>query len=165
MVEEKIAEIYSEQEMRCPVHLSIGQEATAVGVCINLNKEDIKSVAKVLESHWLTQGKYVEEFESSLSSYCKVKYAISSNSATSSLILTYKALNLGKGDYLWTSANTFVATSNAIKYCEAKPIFLDVDRETLCLSHHSLAKFLKNNCEVRDDGSCWNKVSNKKGPP
>ena len=41
MVEQKIAELYSEQEMRCPVHLSIGQEAVAVGVCNNLHKEDI----------------------------------------------------------------------------------------------------------------------------
>ena len=45
-VEEQIAEKYAEQEMRCPVHLSIGQEATAVGVCINLGKED-----QVLSAH------------------------------------------------------------------------------------------------------------------
>ena len=41
MVEERIAKLYSEQEMRCPVHLSIGQEAVAVGVCAHLQKNDI----------------------------------------------------------------------------------------------------------------------------
>ena len=53
MVEEKIAELYPEQEMRCPVHLSIGQEATAVGVCAFLSKDDIVMSAHRAYAHYI----------------------------------------------------------------------------------------------------------------
>ena len=56
MVEEKIAELYSEQEMRCPVHLSIGQEAVAVGVCEHLSQEDIAMSAHRAHAHYLAKG-------------------------------------------------------------------------------------------------------------
>ena len=56
MVEEKIAELYSEQEMRCPVHLSIGQEAVAVGVCENLSQNDIVMSAHRAHAHYLAKG-------------------------------------------------------------------------------------------------------------
>ena len=56
MVEERIAELYSEQEMRCPVHLSIGQEAPAVGVCSLLNKKDIVMSAHRAHAHYLAKG-------------------------------------------------------------------------------------------------------------
>ena len=56
MVEEKIAELYSEQEMRCPVHLSIGQEAVAVGVCEHLDQKDIVMSAHRAHSHYLAKG-------------------------------------------------------------------------------------------------------------
>jgi len=56
MVEEKIAELYSEQEMRCPVHLSIGQEAVAVGVCEHLDQKDIAMSAHRAHAHYLAKG-------------------------------------------------------------------------------------------------------------
>jgi pyruvate dehydrogenase E1 component alpha subunit len=56
LIEEKIAELYSEQEMRCPVHLSIGQEATAVGVCAHLKKKDVVLSAHRAHAHYLAKG-------------------------------------------------------------------------------------------------------------
>jgi len=56
LTEEKIAELYSEQEMRCPVHLSIGQEATAVGVCAHLKKKDVVLSAHRAHAHYLAKG-------------------------------------------------------------------------------------------------------------
>ena len=56
MVEERIAKLYSEQEMRCPVHLSIGQEAVAVGVCKHLQKNDIVMSAHRAHAHYLAKG-------------------------------------------------------------------------------------------------------------
>lgn len=56
MVEERIAELYPEQEMRCPVHLCIGQEATAAGVCINLSREDCLLSAHRAHGHYLAKG-------------------------------------------------------------------------------------------------------------
>ena len=56
LVEEKISELYAEQEMRCPVHLSIGQEATAVGICAHLQKEDLVLSAHRAHAHYLAKG-------------------------------------------------------------------------------------------------------------
>ena len=56
LVEEKIAKLYPEQEMRCPVHLSIGQEAIAVGVCAHLEKKDIVMSAHRAHAHYLAKG-------------------------------------------------------------------------------------------------------------
>jgi len=56
MVEEKIAELYPEQEMRCPVHLSIGQEAVAVGVCANLSRDDYVLSTHRSHAHYLAKG-------------------------------------------------------------------------------------------------------------
>jgi len=62
MIEQKISELYSEQEMRCPVHLSIGQEAVAVGVCNNLYKEDIVMSAHRAHAHYLAKGGDLKSF-------------------------------------------------------------------------------------------------------
>jgi TPP-dependent pyruvate/acetoin dehydrogenase alpha subunit len=66
MVEEKIAELYVEQEMRCPVHLSIGQEAVAVGVCNNLNQKDVVMSAHRAHAHYLAKGGNLKAFISEL---------------------------------------------------------------------------------------------------
>ena len=57
-----------------------------------------------------------------------------------------------------TQSLTFIATINAIKYCNADPVFIDVDLKTLGMCHVSLKKFLDQNCEIRNDGKCWNKL-------
>ena len=65
------------------------------------------------------------------------------------------------GDEVITQPLTFVATCNAICYCGAVPVFVDIERETLGLSPISLAEFLEENAEVRDDGWCWNRATNR----
>ena len=100
----------------------------------NITSEDIDSVNKVLRSDFITQGPIVKEFESSISRKVKSKYAISVNSATSALHLSCLALNLGVGDYLWTSPNTFVASANCALYCGASIDFVDIDIETGLMS-------------------------------
>ena len=74
--------------------------------------KDIKNVNKVLRSDYLTQGKEIPKFEKKISNFCKSKYALVVNSATSALHLTCLALGLKKKDYLWTVPITFVASSN-----------------------------------------------------
>jgi len=61
-----------------------------------------------------------------------------------------------------TQSLTFIATCNAIRYCDAVPVFVDVDRSTLGLSPESLTSFLNQYCELRDDGFCWNISSNRR---
>ena len=107
-------------------------------------------------------GKFVDRFEQSVSEYTGIKYAIATVNGTSALHLALKLSGANKDTEVITQSLTFVATCNAIHYCNAKPIFIDVDKETLGLSPVSLKYFLEEYGEIRDDGYCWNKVSNKR---
>ena len=108
----------------------------------DINQADIDSVIDVLQSDFLTQGPQVPLFEKKVSDYCGVKYAVAVNSATSALHVACLALNLGKGDYLWTSPNTFVASANCGLYCGATVDFVDIDPKTYNLSTEELEKKL-----------------------
>ena len=85
-----------------------------------ITNKDISAVVKVMRSPWLTQGPMVEKFENMISKYSNVKYASAVNSATSALHLACMALNVGPGDWVWTSSNSFVASANCAIYCGAK---------------------------------------------
>ena len=108
----------------------------------NLTKIDIAEVNKVLKSDFLTQGPKVPEFENNVSKLCKVKYSIATNSATSALHLACMALDLGKGDFLWASPITFVASVNCGLYCQASIDFVDIDIRTYNICHVKLEKKL-----------------------
>ncbi len=95
-----------------------------------VTKEDIVEVEKVLKSNFLTQGPAVPKFEKKISKYCGSNFAIAVNSATSALHIACLALNLKSNDYLWTSPNTFVASSNCGLYCGANIDFVDIDPKT-----------------------------------
>jgi len=108
----------------------------------DINQADIDSVVNVLKSDFLTQGPQVPLFEKTVSDYCGSEYAVVANSATSALHIACMALNLGKGDYLWTSPNTFVASANCGLYCGAQVDFVDIDPLTYNLSSLELEKKL-----------------------
>ncbi|TNF23427.1 MAG: UDP-4-amino-4,6-dideoxy-N-acetyl-beta-L-altrosamine transaminase [Rhodobacteraceae bacterium] len=101
----------------------------------DITEADIAAVRDVLTSDFITQGPAIAEFETGLAAYCGVKHAVAMSSATSALHVAYMALGLGQGDLLWTSPNTFVATSNAALYCGADVDFIDIDPDTynICL--------------------------------
>lgn len=96
----------------------------------NISEEDINCVVDILKSDFLTQGSAVPHFENSICQYTGVKYAVAVNSGTSALHLACLALGLGDKDWLWTSAVTFVASSNCGLYCNAKVDFVDIDSKT-----------------------------------
>tara|TARA_B100000795_G_scaffold4571_1_gene3238 strand:+ start:20013 stop:21173 length:1161 start_codon:yes stop_codon:yes gene_type:complete len=104
----------------------------------DINEADIKAVVNVLNSDFLTQGPQVPLFEKCISEYCGSNYAVSSNSATSSLHLACLALGLSQNDWLWTSPNSFVASANCGLYCNAKVDFVDIDPLTYNLSSEKL---------------------------
>lgn len=103
-----------------------------------IDENDIKAVFDVLKSDWLTQGPTIEQFEQSVAEYCGAKYAVAVSSGTAALHIACLAAELGKGDTLWTSPNTFVASANCALYCGAKPDFVDIDSLTYNMSVNSL---------------------------
>ncbi len=90
-----------------------------------LDQNDINAVVKTLHSDFLTTGPKVKEFEEALCDYTGAKYAVAASNGTAALHLASLAL-LKKGDLVLTTPNSFLATSNAILYAKAKPIFVDI---------------------------------------
>jgi len=100
----------------------------------DINQLDIQAVVDVLRSDFLTQGPVVPAFENAVSIYCNAKYAVAVNSATSALHIACLVLGVGKGDLVWTSPITFVASANCALYCGAEVDFVDIDPQTYNLS-------------------------------
>ena len=82
----------------------------------------------------------VPRFEVSVAQYCGVQHSVAVNSGTSALHIACLALDLGPGDWLWTSPNTFVASANAALYCGAKVDFVDINPRTYNISETSEGK-------------------------
>lgn len=106
----------------------------------DITEEDIQAVVEVLRSDWLTQGPKIQEFEQAVADYCGASFAVAVNSATSALHIACLAAGLGKGDILWTSPNTFVASANCGLYCGAEVDFVDIDSRTYNMSVQELEK-------------------------
>lgn len=104
---------------------------------------DISEVVRVLKSDFLTQGPEVQNFEKNFSKFVSSRYAISSNSATSSLHIACMALNLGSEDLVWTSPNSYVASANCALYCGAKVDFIDIELTTFNIDIDKLELKLK----------------------
>jgi UDP-4-amino-4,6-dideoxy-N-acetyl-beta-L-altrosamine transaminase len=98
--------------------------------CQSISEDDIDAVVKVLRSELLTQGPTIPLFENAICDYTGSKYGVAVNSATSALHIACLALGLGEGDILWTTPNSFVASSNCALYCNAKVDFVDIDPAT-----------------------------------
>lgn len=96
-----------------------------------IGKEEIDEVIDSLKSGWITTGPKTQQFEEDFKKYIGCKYALSLSSATAGLHLSLMALNIGKDDEVITTAMTFAATINQIELRGAKPVFVDIDLDTL----------------------------------
>ena len=92
--------------------------------------EEIAEVSEVLRSGWLTQGPKVAAFERAFAARHEVGHALATTSCTTALHLGLLAMGVGPGDEVLVPAFTWVATANAVLYCGATPVLVDVDRET-----------------------------------
>lgn len=108
----------------------------------DITKDDINAVVEVLQSSNLTQGPNIPLFEESVLTHTGAKHAIAVNSATSGLHIACLALDLGPGDWLWTTPNTFVASANCALYCGAQVDFVDIDPRTYNLCPQKLEEKL-----------------------
>ena len=109
----------------------------------SITEDDIRAVVEVLRSDRITQGPAIEYFEKTVADYCGAKFAVAVNSATSALHIACLAAELGPGDILWTSPNTFVASANCGLYCEAEVDFVDIDPRSYNMSVSELERKLK----------------------
>ncbi|MFA7610532.1 MAG: LegC family aminotransferase [Sulfurimonas sp.] len=105
-------------------------------------------------------GKYVDTFEREFAKKVGSKYAIATVNGTSALHISLILAGVKSGDEVITQPLTFIATCNAISYCGAKPLFVDVDLDTMGMSAESLRDFLEKNCEILDR-KCVNKSTKK----
>ena len=88
-------------------------------------------------------GEFVDYFESLVQNYTGIKYAIATVNGTAAIHLALKLSGAARDTEVITQSLTFVATCNAIRYCEANPVFIDVEKSTLGLSPQSLQEFLE----------------------
>lgn len=96
----------------------------------NLDKKDKYELNQVLNSIFLTTGDLVKKFESDFANYFNVKFCVGVTSCTEALFLSLKGLGISSGDEVITTPLSFIASANAIEYCKAKPVFVDVDEKT-----------------------------------
>ena len=116
----------------------------------DITDDDVKAVIETLKSDLITQGPKNIEFENLMKERCNVKFAFSTNSASSALHLACLSLNLSKNDLVWTTPISFAATTNCAIHCGAKIDFVDIDLVTYNISVSSLEEKLieakKNDC-------------------
>ena len=143
-----IQEIYNTKEF-LPLHEPrfIGNEKKYLNDCI-----DSTFVSSV--------GKYVDMFEEQFAQRVGSKYAIATVNGTAALHIALILADVTQDDEVITQSLTFIATCNAISYIGAKPIFVDVDLDTMGLSPQSLLTFLNTNCKMVNN-NCINKTTNK----
>jgi UDP-4-amino-4,6-dideoxy-N-acetyl-beta-L-altrosamine transaminase len=111
----------------------------------DIREEDIRAVAEVLRSEFLTQGPRVVEFEKSFSRYVGAKYGVAFSNATNALHLGVSVLGVAKGKKVITSPNTFVASANCILYSGGEVAFADIDPATFNLDPNCVESLLKRN--------------------
>ena len=109
----------------------------------SIDEADIAAVVAVLRSDWLTQGPAVPAFENEVARICQARHAVAVNSATSALHLACLALDVGPGDWVWTTSISFVASANCALYCGAQVDFVDIDPRTYNLCPLALEEKLK----------------------
>jgi len=121
-----------------------------------------KYVNEAIDSTFVSSvGKYVTQFEEMVAQFVGSKYAIATSNGTSALHIGLKLVGVDEESEVITQPLTFIATANAIAYCNAQPIFIDVDRDTLGLSAEKLEDFLKIETFINEKNECINKTTNR----
>ncbi len=119
-------------------------------------------VADTIESTFVSSvGAYVDRFEQDMANYTCSPKAVATVNGTAALHISLKLAGVEAGDLVITQPLTFVATCNAIAYCNAEPVFIDVDRDTLGLSAKALEAWLDEHAKLDSEGVCRTRADNK----
>lgn len=121
-----------------------------------------KYVVETIESTFVSSvGAFVDRFERDMAEYTGSPRAVATVNGTAALHIALQLAGVKPGELVITQSLTFVATCNAIAYCGAEPVFVDVDRHTLGLSPKALEVWLQENARLDSDGVCRTKADDK----
>ncbi|MBA46104.1 MAG: aminotransferase DegT [Euryarchaeota archaeon] len=127
-----------------------------------INQNDIKMVQKILKSGYVSSiGSSIAEFENKLCEYTGTKYAVAMTNGTSSLHVALLASGIQVHDEVLVPAMTFVASANAISYCNAVPHFIDSDLNSLGIDNEKLLIYLERNTIIKNN-ECFNKNTGRR---
>lgn len=136
-----IREVYGDRSGTIPLHVP------------RMGEAEKRAVAKVIDSGFVSSvGPEVDEFERRIAAYCGARHAVAISNGTSALHVALLVAGVEPGDLVIVPSLSFVATANAVSYCGARPVFLDVDRVTLGLDPEAVRRFLQSETQVSDRG-------------
>ncbi len=110
-----------------------------------LSSDEADAVKEVILSGWVAQGPRVKEFEESFAAYVGAPYACAVSNCTTALHLSLLAAGVKPGDAVITVSHSFITTTNVIRYCQAEPLFVDIDPDTYNISAEALSACLNEN--------------------
>ena len=115
-----------------------------------LGEEEVEAVREAILSGWVSQGPKVKAFEKAFAQTVDARFACAVSSCTAALHLALLTVGVKPGDVVITVSHSFIATANAVRYCGAEPVFVDINTETYNVDSDELLKVLNEDCIQRD---------------